>query len=132
MNIAMMVYFIQGNKLVFIKPDSLARLRYAYPNVSEATIKIYFKAFDEHIQKLAESGEVLFPFAEYGAFRKFIATEFLPEDSSALQFADVRKGVQFLDDQDEVCRQLKKTYLSLFDNSLYNHQTEDKIASVGQ
>lgn len=118
LNIGMMVYFIDNNRLVFIKPDNLARLRYAYSNVSEDTIKMYFRAFDERIERLNTSGQTLFPFDIDGAFRQFIATEFLPEDASALQFAEIKKAVQFVDNQDAVCRQLYATYFSVFDNNL--------------
>jgi hypothetical protein len=114
----MMVYFTDNNRLVFIKPENLMRLRYAYPNVSEDTIKLYFRAFDERVEKLNKSGQVLFVIDNDDAFRHFIATEFLPEDASALQFAEIKKAIQFLKSQDAVCLQLYNTYFSVLDNNL--------------
>ena len=52
LNIGLVVYFPDHNKLDFIYPNKLIRLKFAYPDVPEKTIKSYFKYFQSRVDEL--------------------------------------------------------------------------------
>ena len=126
LNIGVLVYYPSVQRLVFLKPEKLLRLKFAYPNIQEKTIKIYFKAFEDRIKNLNVQPELFSNFDSDDAFKKFIFKEFLPEDSSALQFGDIKKAIQFIDDLTTIENQLYHLYFSAFEHTLNNYNRVDE------
>ncbi len=126
LNIGVLVYFPSIKRLVFLKPEKLIRLKFAYPNVQEKTIKSYFKAFEERIARLNLEPE-LFSELEVGeSFEKFIYREFLPEDSSALQFSEPQKALLYNEDYEVICNQIYNLYFSVFEHTLNSYNRIDE------
>ncbi|MXV14339.1 DUF3037 domain-containing protein [Hufsiella ginkgonis] len=114
LNIGLLVYFPDLKVLRFIFPDKILRLRFAYPNVPEKTIKAYFKYFETRVSKLNAQPEVFADDALSESLERFIDKEFLPSDSSALQFGNYRKGLLYTPDIEVICDQLYNLYFSVF------------------
>jgi hypothetical protein len=126
LNVGLLAYFPGKCRLAFLCPDKLIRLKFTYPNVPEKTIKLYFKAFEEKIGKLNATPELFAGLELDNAFEKFISKEFLSEDSSALQFGEIKKGVQYIDDYKLICNQLYNLYFSVFEHHISNYNRIDE------
>lgn len=126
LNVGLLVYFPSKCRLVFLCPDKLIRLKFTYPNVPEKTIKVYFKAFEERISKLNVTPELFAGLELDNSFGKFISKEFLPEDSSALQFGEIKKGIQYLENHELICNQLYNLYFSVFEHHISNYNRIDE------
>nr|WP_294898526.1 DUF3037 domain-containing protein [uncultured Pedobacter sp.] len=114
LNIGLLVYFPHVKKLAFICPEKLIRLRFAYPNVPDKTIKAYFKYFDSRVRELNANPEI---FADYDlskSLQVFVEKEFLQADSSALQFGNYRTSVLYTEDVNYLTNQLYNLYFSVF------------------
>lgn len=114
LNIGLLVYFPNVKKLAFIYPDKLIRLKFAYPNVPDKTIKAYFKYFDSRVNELNANPEI---FSDYDLSRSlptFIEKEFLQPDSSALQFGNYKTSVLYTEDIAYLKDQLYNLYFSVF------------------
>lgn len=121
LNIGLLVYFPLNNQLRFIYPEKLIRLRFAYPNVPVKTIKSYFRYFEQHTSELNEVPDLFHTYNLKDSFENFIRNEFLPSDSSVLQFDQPKNSVLYTTDIDYICNQLYNLYFSVFehqDNSL--------------
>ena len=113
-NIGLIVYFPDSSRLEFIYPEKLLRLRYAYPSVPEKTIKSYFKYFRTRVDELNQQKDA---FTEYGlekSLKSFLESEFLPSDSSALQFGNYRTSVLYTTNIEHILNQLYNLYFSVF------------------
>lgn len=114
LNIGLVVYFPDFNKLEFIYPEKLIRLRFAYPDVPEKTIKSYFKYFDARIKALNLQSEVFVNYDLENSLQRFLDQEFLAPDSSALQFGNFKTAVLYTDNLEHIINQLYNLYFSVF------------------
>ncbi len=114
LNIGLLVYFPNVKKLAFIYPEKLIRLRFAYPNVPDKTIKAYFKYFDSRVNELNANAEIFSDYDLSKSLQIFIEKEFLQPDSSALQFGNYRTSVLYTEDIDYLKNQLYNLYFSVF------------------
>ena len=114
LNIGLIVYFPDAKRLEFIYPERLIRLRFAYPDVPEKTIKAYFKYFDERVKELNANPEIFSAYDLSKSLQQFVNNEFLPSDSSALQFGNFRTSVLYTPDIDHIKNQLYNLYFSVF------------------
>ncbi len=114
LNIGLVMYFPIENKLDFIFPEKLIRLRFAYPNVPEKTIKSYFKYFQRRVNELNASPELFSGYDLNISLKSFVEKEFLPSDSSALQFGNFRTSVLYTSKLDHIKNQLYNLYFSVF------------------
>ena len=128
LNVGVLIFYPSANKLVFLKPEKLIRLKFAYPNVQEKTIKTYFKAFDDRISKLNVEPELFSGLETDASFKKFIFKEFLPEDSSSLQFGDIKKSIQFTDNFETIENQLYNLYFSVFEHNIGIYDRIDEVS----
>jgi len=114
MNIGLIAYFPSHKQLTFLHPENLNRLQCAYHIIPEKTILGYFSAFSERVEEFNANPE-LFPDNNInGSFQEFVEKEFLPADSSALQFGLYRASVLYTDDIEHIKNQLYSQYLSVF------------------
>ena len=114
LNIGLIVYFPAYKRLEFIYPEKLIRLRFAYPNVPEKTIKSYFKYFDKRVEELNSRPEIFSDYDLSRSLQAFTEKEFLPSDSSALQFGNYRTSVLYTQDLKHITNQLYNLYFSVF------------------
>jgi hypothetical protein len=114
LNIGLLVYFPNVKKLAFIYPEKLIRLRFAYPNVPDKTIKAYFKYFESRVNELNANAEIFSDYDLSKSLQTFIEKEFLQPDSSALQFGNYRISVLYTEDIDYLKNQLYNLYFSVF------------------
>jgi hypothetical protein len=114
LNIGIIVYFPTQKKLEFIYPAKLIRLRFAYPNVPEKTIKGYFRYFKKRVEELNLNPEIFSDYDLSKSLKEFIEREFLPSDSSALQFGNYRTSVLYTPDLEHIKNQLYNLYFSVF------------------
>jgi hypothetical protein len=120
LNVGLVVYFPDFQRLDFIAPERLIRLKFAYPDVSEKTIKSYFKYFTSRTKELNLQSEVFGNYNLESSLENFLAEEFLAPDSSCLQFGNYKTAVLYTSDLEHITNQLYNLYFSVFhlhDNS---------------
>lgn len=117
LNIGLLVYYKNSNKLEFIYPEKLIRLRFAYPNVPEKTIKAYYKGFEDRVNVLNKRPELFAAYDLNDSLDKFIGSELLPQDSSALQFSKTKKAIAYIDDTTIISNQLYNLYFTVFEHN---------------
>ena len=93
LNVGVLVYYHQSQKLYFLHPNRLTRLRFAYPGLPEKTIRAYCNLFEERAAKLYESPELFSRYNMEQSFAGFVNDELLPTDSSGLQFSNPKKAL---------------------------------------
>jgi hypothetical protein len=114
LNIGLIVYFPEHKRLEFIYPEKLIRLRFAYPDVPEKTIKAYFKYFDQRVKDLNDSSHIFHDYDLGKSLKVFLEKEFLAPDASALQFGNFRTSVLYTPDLERITNQLYNLYFSVF------------------
>lgn len=121
LNIGLLVYFPEFKKLEFIYPEKLIRLKFAYPDVPEKTIKAYFKYFEQRVEELNLNPEIFSDYDLNKSLELFINKELIPSDSSALQFGNYRTSVLYTTDLGHIKNQLYNLYFSVF-------QSQDNVS----
>ncbi|WP_442591061.1 hypothetical protein ACSBL2_07510 [Pedobacter sp. AW31-3R] len=114
LNIGLVAYFPQYKRLEFIFPEKLIRLKYAYPNVPERTIKSYFRYFQERVNTLNKTPHLFYDHDMGNGFQQFLEKEFLAPDASALQFGNYRNSVLYTPEIQKITDQLYNLYFSVF------------------
>lgn len=118
LNVAVLLYVRAQKQLHFIYPERLVRLKFAYPDISERTLRTYLRFFEQRAQQLTQKPEL---FAAYDLERQpldhFIQQEFLQEDASALVFAPSKAGVFYGDSIDKLIQYLNAAFLYPFEAS---------------
>jgi hypothetical protein len=127
LNIGLVVYFPDVRRLEFIYPEKLIRLKFAYPDVPEKTIKAYFKYFESKAHELNESNGLFHEFDAHSSLNQLLETEFLAPDSSVLQFGNFRTSVLYTQDIDHIISQLYNLYFSVF---LHNENNSGRIDEI--
>lgn len=114
LNIGLVAYFPEFKRLEFIFPEKLIRLKYAYPNVPEKTIKSYFRYFQERVHILNTTPHLFHDHDIVNGLQQFLEKEFLAPDASALQFGNYRNSVLYTPDIQKITDQLYNLYFSVF------------------
>jgi hypothetical protein len=114
LNIGLVAFFSAEQKLVFIYPDKLLRLRFAYPNLPEKTIKSYLKYFEERVADLNQQHSVFSSKYLEHSLECLLNEEFLAPDSSSLQFGNFKTAVLYASDTNKIIDQLYNLYFSVF------------------
>lgn len=114
MNIGLIVYFPTHRHLAFLYPEKLIRLRFAYTVIPEKTIKGYFQYFSKRVSEFNGNPELFNSHGIDQSLQAFIENEFLPSDSSALQFGNYRTSVLYTEDIEHIKNQLYNLYFSVF------------------
>lgn len=114
LNIGLLAFFPIEHKLVFIYPEKLLRLRFAYPNLPEKTIKSYLKYFEERVADLNQQQNVFSSNYLEHSLERLLNEEFIAPDSSALQFGNFKTAVLYTNDTQIIIDQLYNLYFSVF------------------
>lgn len=126
LNVGILVYVPGIKQLQFVYPEKLARLRFAYPNVSERTLKGYLKSFSEKISLLNQKAELFADYQLEESLDKFIEIELLPKDSSSLQFSKSKKGITYTKDLNQIIKHLYSFYLLAFNSDEHGNSQIDE------
>lgn len=114
LNVGVLVIFPAQQKIEFVYPERLTRLKAAYPNgVSEKTLKAFFKGIVQKVAFLNKQPEILNDYQN--RLLDFIDNELLIRDESILQFGEVRTGVLYTDNLTNIVQQLRNLYLAIYD-----------------
>ena len=114
LNIGLLAFFPIEQKLVFIYPEKLIRLRFAYPNLPEKTIKSYLRYFEDKVSQLNQQPDIFSSNQLELSLERLINEKFLAPDSSALQFGNFRTSVLYTNDRQIIVDQLYTLYFSVF------------------
>lgn len=114
LNIGLIVYFPIHKHFAFLYPKKLIRLRFAYSVIPEKTIKSYFQYFSNRVSQLNASPNLFSNYNVDKSLETFIEREFLPSDSSALQFGGYRTSILYTSNIDHIKDQLYNLYFSVF------------------
>lgn len=114
LNVGLLVLFPDQQKIAFVHPDKLNRLKAAYPNsVAERTLKAFFRGISGKVMALNRQPEI---FNDYrNRPLDFIDNEILIRDASSLQFGEIKTGVLYTEDLKHIVEQLRNLYLSLYE-----------------
>lgn len=128
LNVGLLVLFPDQQKVAFVFPEKLNRLRAAYPNsVAERTLKAFFKGIEGKVLALNRQPEI---FNDYkNRPLDFINDEILIRDASALQFGEIRTSILYTDDLKHIVKQLENLYLSSYEleEVTYKKHTEEYL-----
>lgn len=114
LNIGLVAFFPAEQKLTFIYPDKLLRLRFAYPNLPEKTIKSYLKYFEERVADLNQQHSFFSRNYLEHSLERLLNEEFIAPDSSSLQFGNFKTAVLYTSDTNKIVDQLYNLYFSVF------------------
>ena len=114
LNIGLVAFFPAEQKLVFIYPEKLLRLRFAYPNLPERTIKSYLKYFEERVLDLNQHNNIFSSNHLEHSLERLLNEEFIAPDSSSLQFGNFKNAVLYTKDTRKIVDQLYNIYFSVF------------------
>ena len=114
LNIGLFAYFPEHHQLKFLYPEKLVRLKCAYPDAQEKTLKSYLKHFETRAGELCSIPERFTHFDSNESLLEFLHAEFLPSDSTALQLGTVKKSVSYTTDLDQLTNQLYHLYFRAF------------------
>jgi len=110
LNIGLLIYFPVTNKLRFVYPENLIRLKNAYINFPEQTILSYYEYFQNRVYELNKTPDIFYQYELINSLKEFVENEFLPADSSMLQFNNYSKGILYINDLETLVRKLSKVY----------------------
>jgi len=116
LNVGIIVFYPTEQKLFFLFPDRLARLRFAYPNVPEKIIRSYCKAFESRAKEISSKPEFFANHDLINSFDRFLNDEFLPDDSSSLQFSAPKLGLNEQNSFQIINNQLYNFYFTVFEH----------------
>lgn len=111
--VGVLLIFPAAGKVHFLHPEHLGRLKAAFPDCPEGTIRGYFEGFTLRSKEIGRQDNPLPTTAQDAS--QFIASHFLTEDSSALQFSVPHLAVLATDKLDTVVRSFYKRYLETYD-----------------
>lgn len=114
LNIGLLAFFPIEQKLIFIHPEKLIRLRFAYPNLPEKTIKSYLRYFEDKVNQLNLQPNFFSNKYLEHSLERLLNEEFLAPDSSALQFGNFKTAVLYSNDTQKIIDQLYNLYFSVF------------------
>ena len=114
LNIGLVAFFPTEQKLTFIYPDKLIRLRLAYPSLPEKTIKSYLKYFEERVTDLNQQHSFFSRNYLEHSLERLLNEEFIAPDSSSLQFGNFKTAVLYTNDIQKIIDQLYNLYFSVF------------------
>lgn len=131
LNIGIVLLFPHTNQARFVFPEKLSRLKAAFPNVPEKIVRQYLRAIKYKVEQLNNKPE-LFASLKIERFpEQYIESHLLIPDDSALQFGEVKKGVLYKDNIDEIAINYYKLYLSCYDSDdkIEGKHDEEYLAS---
>lgn len=110
--VGVLLIFPAFGKVYFLHPEHLDRLKAAFPDCPEGIIRGYFEGFILRSKEISQQDNTLPTTAQDAS--QFIASHFLTEDGSALQFSAPHLAVLATDKLDTVVQRFYKRYLETY------------------
>lgn len=116
LNVGVLLYVKETRQFRFLYPERIVRLKFAYPDIAERTIKAFLRSFDARAKQFTVKPELFAAYElEYQSLDNFIHREFLQEDASALQFSPSKSGLFYGDSIDKLAQYLNAAFLYPFE-----------------
>lgn len=131
LNLGLIIYLPSINRISFIHPISLNRFKIVYEDFPENTIISYYNYFQKRVKELNSNSDIFYKYELKKSLKEFIEYEFLPADSSMLQFSNYNKAVLYTNNLDNLVKKLSKLYfptdvVNVKDEEYYNNQSVQK------
>jgi len=94
-NVGILLYFPEQERMEFRFPESSRRLALLYPNFSARQLRSYQESFS---RRVARTNAELKQAPSLDHYASFITRELLPADATALQFGSLTKAIAHLED----------------------------------
>ncbi len=111
--VGVLLIFPAVGKVHFLYPEHLDRLKAAFPDCPEGIIRGYFEGFTLRAKEISRQDNPLLATVQEAS--QFIASHFLTEDGSALQFSTPHQAVLATENLDTVVRSFYTRYLETYD-----------------
>lgn len=112
LNIGILFYFPEQNKVVFKYPSRLNRFKTLYNTFSESHFKKFLHSFEFKARELSEEILTIKP----DSLQSFLSKNFIVKDASSLIFSPAKKALSFSLDIENVVEEYFKIYFSAFIN----------------
>ena len=100
LNLGIIVYFPDQNKIRFLYPDNFHRLKSVYRGFPDKAIKAYLKSFSILADNLSNQKRIF----KDGLLETIIRQYFLSPDASSLQFREIQTGLVYVDNTDKIAK----------------------------
>lgn len=125
-NVGILFWFPLESRVEFLYPHYLQRITNLYPDFSTKTLRNFLKAFEKQVNRINKDTYKSFDFYSDSALKNLIENYFLSQDSTALYFADIKKGTY--EDIGKTLEYYKEQYLSVYEkSSAREHKDEQYI-----
>lgn len=124
LNVGILVYFNDTRKIYFEYPEKLFRLRLAYLDIPEKTIKSHLRVTREKIELLNK--DIFNQFPESIDFSKLIDSEILLRDSTCLEFGALKTGLKYIDNEHDIVNNLYNQFFLYFDSNTVDYNKIDE------
>ncbi len=128
LTVGVLVLFPGQERVCFLHPDRLTRLKNTYPTIPEKTLRAYFKSFTQRADQLSHAPELFAPF--FLDQQGFVFREFLPADGSTLLFGPLKVSVQYTPDTSQICADLRRQYLAFYEPAEERARMDDQALKV--
>ena len=115
LTLGVLVLFPEQKQLRFLAPKKLRRLHDAFPDAPEKLLTAWLRGFEWQAESLNARPEIFAHHHLEHHSQQLISEFFLPSDNSALQFLAVKSAVQYTEDVEAICRNLRDLFLSVYD-----------------
>lgn len=111
LNLGLLVYFTNENRLHFLYSKNLSRVKSVYSNIPEKIIRNYLREIGNKIELLNNKIDELFINEIENRFELFVNDYILPRDESSLQFDDKVVGFQYSNSNNKIVKYLRDLFL---------------------
>jgi len=111
LNLGLLVYFNNENRLHFFYAKNLSRVKCIYPDVPEKIIRNYLREIENKIKLFNKNIDSLYISEIEERFELFVNDYILPRDESSLQFDHKIVAIQYSQSNDKILSHLKKSFI---------------------
>ena len=125
-NVGIVLFFAERGEVRFIYPKYLARLKSLFHKVQEKKIRLYLDQTEKRVRALNKQ-DILFvvDFRNTDDLVKFLDSEILKADDSALQFTKIYESLLYSSDYEKIVADLQLEYFSEYNQkATVSHITE--------
>lgn len=128
-NVGIVLFFAERGEVRFIYPKYLVRLKYLFHKVQEKKIRLYLDQTEKRVRALNKQ-DLLFvnDFRRSEDLVKFLDSEILKADDSALQFTKIYESLLYSSEYDKIVADLQLEYFSEYNQkATVSHVTESDL-----
>lgn len=113
LNLGLLVYFSNENRLHFLYTKNLSRIKSIYSDIPEKVIRNYLKEIKNKTEVLNKNIDFLFINEIEDRFDTFLNDYLLPRDESSLQFEHNIVGFQHSNSNDKILKYLSNAFIRI-------------------